>query len=82
MDIPNRNQSLQQFDDQFDDLDMEDKDLLLDDDDLGNLGEGLMTNTAGEPDNLDGDWNNMNDQQDQFSRDDVDDLDENVQFEQ
>ncbi len=57
---------------------MEDKDLLLDDDDLGNLGEGLMTNTAGEPDNLDGDWNNMNDQQDQFSRDDVDDLDENV----
>ena len=64
MDIPNRNQSLQQFDDQFDDLDMEDKDLLLDDDDLGNLGEGLMTNTAGEPDNLDGDWNNMNDHQD------------------
>lgn len=62
---------------------MEDKDLLLDDEmdeELGNLGEGLITNPNGEPGNLDGDWNNMNDQQDQFSRDDqdVDDLDENV----
>ena len=37
---------------------MEDKDLLLDDEmdeDLENLGEGLMTNPIGEPDNLDGD---------------------------
>ena len=46
---------------------MEDKDLLLDDEmdeELGNLGEGLITNQNGEPGNLDGDWNNMNDQQD------------------
>ena len=68
MDIPNKNQSLQQFDDQFDDLDMEDKDLLLDDEmddaELGNLGEGLMTNPNGEPGDLDNDWNNMNNQPD------------------
>ena len=95
MDIPNKNQSLQQFDDQFDDLDMEDKDLLLDDEmddaELGNLGEGLMTNPNGEPGDLDNDWNNMNNQPDknngkgldqiEFDREDVDDLDENVQFE-
>jgi hypothetical protein len=41
---------------------MEDRDLLLDDDmdaELGNLGEGLMTNTGEEEDNLNGDWDNM-----------------------
>jgi len=41
---------------------MEDKDLLLDEEmdaELGNLGEGLMTNPGGEEGNLDGDWDDM-----------------------
>ena len=64
MDIPNKNSGLQEFDDQFDDLAMEDKDLLLDEEmdaELDNLGEGLMTNPGGEEANLDGDWDNMGD---------------------
>ena len=57
----NRNQSLQDFDDNFDQLhgddNLMDEDIMNDDDDLNELGNGLMTNEDNLMDDDDMDFN-------------------------